>query len=177
MAHHLDFHALPQGQISKLRKSEGVDGLIRRILDNGEHIGRIEFADVDPSELFDGIDHLLNIQLSDLLGCDVGDLDGGAFDPKCGYLSNDDMSDALEALDQLVEAIDLDPDEEDDEDFDRVRLFQIRGRAEELAEDLKLVFDDDFADLVNDLADFTRAARDEDGALITVHNGTHVSGD
>jgi len=86
-------------------------------------------------------------------------------------LSEDDMSDAMDQLDRLGEAIDLDPDEEDDEDYDRVQLYELRKRAEEMANDLDLVFDDDFAALIGELVDNLRAARDEDGEIIAFVNG------
>jgi hypothetical protein len=113
----------------------------------------------------------LDIKLSDLLGAEIGDLDGQQTTPKVGHLSEDDMSDAMDQLDRLGEAIDLDPDEEDDEDYDRVQLYDLRKRAEEMAQDLDLVFDDDFAALVNELVDNLRAARDEDGEIIAFVNG------
>jgi hypothetical protein len=81
------------------------------------------------------------------------------------------MSDAIDNLEQLSEAIDLDPDEEDDEDFDRAQQFELRSRAEEISDDLGLVFDDDFANMIHDLLDNLRAARDEDAEIIAFVNG------
>ena len=58
-----------------------------------------------------------------------------------------------------------------DEDYDRVQLYELRKRAEEMAQDLDLVFDDDFAALIGELVDNLRAARDEDGEIIAFDNG------
>lgn len=166
----LDFYALPPAQMLKVRKSEGVAGLRKRCEEFGEHLGRTDFND-SPTDLFDGLDLVLGTRLAELLGGEIGDLDGTATTPKVGHLNEDDISDAIDGLEQLSEAIDLDPDEEDDEDFDRAQQFGLRTRAEEIAEDLGLVFDDDFADLINDLLDNLRAARDEDGEIIAFVNG------
>jgi hypothetical protein len=170
MAFFLDFYALNAAQLTKVRRSEGVEGLRKRCEEFGEHLGRTEFA-TPPNDLFDALDQLLDTKLSDLLGTELGDLDGGHTNPKVGHLSEDDMSDAMDQLDRLGEAIDLDPDEEDDEDYDRVQLYELRKRAEEMASDLDLVFDDDFAALLGELVDNLRAARDEDSEIIAFVNG------
>ena len=107
MAFFLDFYALNAAQLTKVRRSEGVEGLRKRCEEFGEHLGRTEFA-TPPNDLFDALDQLLDTKLSDLLGTELGDLDGGHTNPKVGHLSEDDMSDAMDQLDRLGEAIDLD---------------------------------------------------------------------
>lgn len=166
----LDFYALSAAQMVKVRKSEGVEGLRKRCEELGEHLGRTEFNDA-PGDLFDGLDQMLGTRLAELLGAEIGDLDGTSTSPKVGHLSEDDMSDAIDNLEQLSEAIDLDPDEEDDEDYDRAQQYELRSRAEEISDDLGLVFDDDFANIIHDLLDNLRAARDEDAEIIAFVNG------
>ena len=170
MAFFLDFYALPAAQMVKVRKSEGVEGLRKRCEEMGEHLGRTEFKEA-PGDLFEALDKLLSIRLAELLGSQIGDLDGTSSSPCVGHLSEDDMSDAMDSLEQLSEAIELDPDEDDDEDFDRAQQFELRQRAEEIADDLGLVIDDDFGDLITDLIDNLRAARDENGEIIAFVNG------
>lgn len=166
MAHQIDFYGLSAAQIGKIRKSEGAAGVRRRCDEMGEHLATLNLTD-HPSELLDPLDHLLGTRLQEMLGADLGDLDGTQTDPKVGYLCDDDVTDAIDALDRLVEAIEFDPDEEDDEDYDRVQLMELRSRAEELAEDLGLTFDDDFVDMVSELVENLKAARDEDLEMVT----------
>ena len=52
-----------------------------------------------------------------------------------------------------------------------MQLYELRKRAEEMASDLDLVFDDDFAALIGELVDNLRAARDEDSEIIAFVNG------
>jgi hypothetical protein len=165
MAHTIDLYSLPPAQVAKVRGKEGVEGVRRRVKEAGEHLGTMDFGE-GIHELFDALDLLLTIRLADLLGSQLGDLDGAITKPKIGHLSGDDITDAIEALEQLAEALELDPD--DEEDYETSDLLGLRNRAEEIAEELSLSIDDDFADAINELIDNLKAAIDEDSDLIAI---------
>jgi hypothetical protein len=165
MGHTIDLYSLPPAQVAKVRGKEGVEGVRRRCKENGEHLGTMEFAD-GATELFDALDVLLSTRLADLLGSELGDLDGAVTEPRIGHLNGDDISDCIEALEQLAEALELDADEE--EDYEGSDLLALRNRAEEIADDLGLSIDDDFADAINELIDNLKAALDEESDIVAI---------
>lgn len=165
MGHTIDLYTLPPIQVAKVRGKEGVEGVRRRCTENGDHLGTMEFGD-GATELFDALDQLLSTRLADLLGAELGDLDGSVTEPRVGHLNADDITDAIEALEQLSEALELDADE--DEDYESSDLLGLRNRAEEIADDLGLTIDDDFADAINELIEHLKAAVEEESDIVTI---------
>src|SRR5688572_30452501 len=110
MPHTIDLYSLPPSQVAKVRGKEGVEGVRRRCKENGEHLGTMEFGE-STHELFDALDILLTTRLADLLGSELGDFDGAVSKPRIGHLTGDDITDAIEALEQLAEALELDADD------------------------------------------------------------------
>ena len=174
----VDFYALSSTHLAKLSASEGVVGLLKRCQEHGEHLGKLNYGDFEPAELFEPVDDLLGTRLGDLLGCAVGPVDGTNTKPLVGHLSDDELTDAVDALEQLNEAIQLDADDLDDEDdgddededeeFERPDVYKVRAKVGEIAESLGVTLEDDLAEYIDDLLDTLRCGVRSKGDLLGV---------
>lgn len=166
MGHKIELYSLPPAQVAKVRKRDSVDAIRERCEEHGELLSNMEFADAT-TEMFEALDVILGTtHLADLLGAELGDFNGLASKPRVGHLGGDEITDAVDSLEQLAEALELDADE--DEDYEGGDLIGLRNHTEQVADEHGFVVDDDFADMVNELIDILRAAIDEERDLVSI---------
>lgn len=167
MGYSIQFYSFPQGQVAKVRRGEGLEDLRRRLDTHGSAIFQLKSAQGTAKGVLDALDRLLDTSLCNLLGAVIGDLDGRKTDPRAGRLNADDLSDAVDAFEHLAEAIELDPDEEDDEDIEQEELFHLRNRLEGTAEAIDMGLDE-FEVFVDELLETFKAAVNEERELIAL---------
>ena len=168
MGQTLKFYSCPAGQIPKLRQAEGLEGLQRRLERNGKLISSLSTR-MNLQKLLPAFDELLELSSAKLLGTTLGPLDGRKTTPKAGWMSTDDISDAVEGFDDISSALQLDLEDEDDEDDedDNSALYELREQLDELADDLDIDLED-LESLVDELQEIFRAVSVQEAELIAL---------